>query len=299
MIKLIGQYDNGNYSVKIFEDGTKIRENDLDFFESSFPENIDIKITNRCDMGCKMCHEKSTKNGKNAKTLFPKFIETLRPYTELAIGGGNIFEHPELLMFLHKLREKKIIANITINQVHFEENFSLVRKLISQKLVHGVGVSLTHPSDKFISMFKSCGDNMVLHVINGIVTKYQIDKYLAGKGIKILLLGYKTFGRGIEFKDKNSESIKENQNYISENLDKLFRLFKVVSFDNLAIEQINVRKWLTKEQYDLFYMGNEGNFTMYIDLVEEKFAQNSTSNIRHPIMSTIDDMFSIVKKESK
>ena len=52
-MKRIGEYQNGNYTVKIYEDGTKIRENDLDFFESEFPENIDIKITNRCNMGCK------------------------------------------------------------------------------------------------------------------------------------------------------------------------------------------------------------------------------------------------------
>ena len=28
---LIGRYRNGNYDVLIFEDGTKVRKNDLDF----------------------------------------------------------------------------------------------------------------------------------------------------------------------------------------------------------------------------------------------------------------------------
>lgn len=54
---LIGRYRNGNYDVLIFEDGTKVRKNDLDFFEAESPESMDIKITNQCDMGCPMCHE--------------------------------------------------------------------------------------------------------------------------------------------------------------------------------------------------------------------------------------------------
>ena len=41
-------YQNGNYTVSIdLNTGTKIRENDLDFFDASFPESMDIKITHR------------------------------------------------------------------------------------------------------------------------------------------------------------------------------------------------------------------------------------------------------------
>ena len=50
-VDLIGEYINGNYTVKIYEDGTKIRETKEDEFISSFPESIDLKITNRCNMG--------------------------------------------------------------------------------------------------------------------------------------------------------------------------------------------------------------------------------------------------------
>ena len=41
-MKRIGKYQNGNYTVEIYNDGTKIRENDLlvMFFESSIRENI-------------------------------------------------------------------------------------------------------------------------------------------------------------------------------------------------------------------------------------------------------------------
>ena len=59
-------YPNGNYHVEIFEDGTKIRENNLDFFEAQFPENIDLKITNYCDVNCAFCHEDSTIRGEHS-----------------------------------------------------------------------------------------------------------------------------------------------------------------------------------------------------------------------------------------
>ena len=57
-------YQNGNYTVYInTENGTKIRKNDLDYFEPEWPESADIKITNCCKHGCSMCHENSTKDG--------------------------------------------------------------------------------------------------------------------------------------------------------------------------------------------------------------------------------------------
>ena len=63
-MKLLGEYQNGNYSVKIYDDGTKIRENDFNFFEPEYPESMDMKITNACDMMCPFCHEASVPNGE-------------------------------------------------------------------------------------------------------------------------------------------------------------------------------------------------------------------------------------------
>ena len=60
-MKVLGKYRNGNYNVIIFDDGTKVRTNDLDFFKAEAPESMDIKITNKCDMGCKFCLDSSSK----------------------------------------------------------------------------------------------------------------------------------------------------------------------------------------------------------------------------------------------
>lgn len=50
----------------------------------------------------------------------------------------------------------------------------------------------------------------------------------------------------------------------------------VISFDNLAIQQLNVKRFFTKEGWDSFYMGDEFTHSMYVDGVEQKYSPSST-----------------------
>ena len=40
-------------------------------------------------MGCPFCHEGSTTDGKFGDIMNEKFIDTLHPYQEVALGGGD------------------------------------------------------------------------------------------------------------------------------------------------------------------------------------------------------------------
>ena len=42
------------------------------------------------------------------------------------------------------------------------------------------------------------------------------------------------------------------------------------------MKQLEVQKCLTPEQWSEFYMGNDGQFTMYIDAVKQEYAMSST-----------------------
>jgi len=55
-----------------------------------------------------------------------------------------------------------------------------------------------------------------------------------------------------------------------------------LSFDNLAIEQLNVKRLFTVEGWERFYMGDDFCFTMYIDAVKQEFAPTSRSASRTP-----------------
>ncbi|MBQ8298414.1 MAG: radical SAM protein [Clostridia bacterium] len=295
-MKILGGYKNGNYNVTIFDDGTKIRENKEDYFEADFPECMDIKITNFCDMGCKYCHENSSVKGEHGDILNAEFIDTLRPFTELAIGGGNPLSHPDLMEFLKKLKEKKIIANMTVNQTHFQLHQNVINDLIRTEndLIKGLGISLTNPSDEFIEQVKQY-PNAVIHVIAGVVTLEQLEK-LSDNGLKILILGYKEFRRGEEYYQEHSDTVNKNIEDLKEALPTLIEKFKVVSFDNLAIEQLAVKKLMSEDEWNEFYMGDDGKFTMYIDMVNKQFARSSTSKVRYDLKPTIDEMFRAVKE---
>lgn len=73
------------------------------------------------------------------------------------------------------------------------------------------------------------------------------------------------------------------------------------SDDNLAIEQLNVKSLLTNEEWEEFYAGEEGSSTFYIDMVERKFAKNSTASFdkRYDLLDSVDEMFHVIKDENK
>lgn len=296
-MNLLGVYKNGNFTTKIFADGTKIRETEDDEFIPDFAENMDIKISNYCDMGCKFCHEGSTKNGKHGDILNQKFIETLHPYQEVALGGGDATSHPDLVPFLHKLKNRKVIVNMTVNQRHFEQKQELIKKLVDEKLIYGLGVSLVNPTDEFISLIQQY-PNAVIHVINGIL-KHSDVEILSDKNLKMLILEYKQLRRGGEWYSEDHENITVKQMWLKENLENIIEHFKVVSFDNLAIEQLEVQRLMSQEEWDEFYMGDDGSMTYFIDMVEQKFARSSTADFdkRYDLLDSVDEMFKKIVSE--
>lgn len=294
-MKVLGKYKNGNADVAILNDGTKIRQTRDDKFVFDHAENMDIKICDRCSAGCPMCHEGSTPDGKLADIMNAKFIDTLHAYQEVALGGGDVLEHPDLIPFLHKLKDLKVITNITLNQIHFEQNEELVKQLIDQELIYGLGISLVNPTLEFIEKVKKY-PNAVIHVINGIFTP---KNYLAlrDNDLKLLILGFKQIRRGNDYFAEHEDYVEENQNWLKENLEEVNKGFKIVSFDNLAIEQLDVKRLMSDKEWDEFYMGRDGDVTFYIDMVEEKFAKSSTAPFdkRFQLLDNVDDMFRVIR----
>lgn len=296
-MELLGRYKNGNFFTTILSDGTKIRETEDDEFIPDHAENMDIKITNYCDMGCPFCHEGSTTSGRFGDILNEKFIDTLHPYQEVAIGGGDATSHPDLIPFLEKLKEKKVIANMTVNQIHFEKKQNLIRKLVDEKLIYGLGVSLVNPTKNFIELIKQY-PNAVIHVINGVLSPSDVYA-LENNNLKMLILGYKHLRRGNDYFESDMADIKIKQHWLYGNLESILNGFKVVSFDNLAIEQLNVRRLMSDEEWNEFYMGDDGQITYFIDMVERKFARSSTAAFdkRYNLLDSVDDMFNVIVNE--
>lgn len=300
-MKQIAEYMNGTYMVHTFEDGTQIKHTKSGEYIADFPDGIDLKITDCCDMNCPWCHEDSKPDGKHGELLDDPIIQSLHRGTEVAIGGGNPLTHPQLTDFLSMLKDKGVIANMTVNQTHFMKDPSLFDILTRNKLIYGLGVSLVKPTDDFISAVSKL-PNVVIHVVCG-ATDPQIITRLANKGsnLKVLFLGYKRKRRGNTYYTHSHDSgikIDCNIQWVSQNLKSIAQQFKVIGFDNLAIEQLGVKSILPDSTYRMMYRGNDGQFTMFVDAVKREYAVSSTSEKRFSYSGkdTIDSIFKDVKR---
>ena len=277
----VAHYKNGNYSVFIdLKTGTKIRYNKEDTLTPSRPESIDVKITNKCNHQCFFCHENSTPNGKKAsyKTM-EKFVSDLPEYTEIAVGGGNLLEdtdHTE--WFLRMLVRHNCIPSITVQQEDFLKHRYLLEMWYKQQLFYGLGVSLSNAQDKnFIyTITHSEIPTIVLHVIVGLFNQSDF-KTLSKQNLKILILGYKEIRRGKQCGYLNTARFQFNKDMLIKYLRNGIAQdsFATISFDNLALEQLKIREILPKEVWNKYYMGDDGEYTFYVDLVEETFAKSS------------------------
>ena len=243
------------------------------------------------------CYEGCTANSKHGDLFKYPFINTLHAYTELALNGNDL-DHPDIEKFLEFLKEKKVFANITVNQNQFFANYDRIKDWQEKKMVYGIGVSLQNATDELIEKMNSI-PNTVLHTIVGILTEDDIMK-LKDHNIKILLLGYKQLQRGVNYLNSHNDEVNKNKQYVYDNLSDITNWFKVVSFDNLAIEQLDVKRIVPENEWEEFYMGDDGGYTFYIDMVKGEFSKNSIAQDRYPIgEKTIDEMFKFIQEHCK
>lgn len=291
-MELLAKYQNGNLVTELYSDGTRIRTTDDDEFCPAFAENVDVQVSNRCDHACPMCYANCTIDGAFGKLSGWKFLDTLHSGTEMAVNL-NFPMADDFIDFLRTIKSKGVFPNVTINQDHFMQHEDIIQQLYDEELIYGLGVSLTHPTTEFIERIKKY-PNAVIHVINGIVTKEQFD-ILKDNNLKILILGYKDVGRGIQYKQTDNSLIQSKKDWLYQNLEEVTHMFKVVSFDNLGLEQLDVHRLLSDREWERFYGGDDGTFTFFINLVEGYFAKNSLSEMHYPIGDySIDEMFKII-----
>lgn len=299
-MKTLAIYKNGNYIVALYDNGTKIRQtidDNATEFIADFPENMDVKITNKCSQNCPFCYEGCYSEGKHAilfnedGTPAYEWMNHVHKGTELAINGNDL-DHPQLIDFLKFFKTKGVFVNITVNQKQFEDNYSKLFTWTNIGLIQGLGISLK----KYTADFYECCKwfpNLVVHTIVG-VTPISEFKKLEYKNYKVLMLGFKRKGRGIAYDEYldplgNIDSYKK---YLQEaNKDK--HKFNVLSFDNLALEQLDVKNTLniSDDEYSELYQGDDGTHTFYMDLVNGTYSKSSIVKEMHDIGNlTCDEM---------
>lgn len=258
----IAKYRNGGYLVTLMPDGTKIREQ-LSDDPPRFAETMDLKITDHCDLACLYCHENSTRRGRHGDiAVILDLLAPLPAGSEIAIGGGDPLSHPDFELLVLTLRDRGIIANVTVNGGHLTGYRKQLEALIVAGAVHGVGVSLNGAVPEWDY------EHAILHMIAGVNSPALLD---GQPRRKILVLGYKEHGRGVRFHDRHADLIASGISQWRRELAWIAREHHV-SFDTLAIQQLEPRRlFRSQDLYDLRFMGEEGTFSMYVDGVAQTF----------------------------
>ena len=295
-MKLLAKYKNGNYNVQLFSDGTKIRYNNLDHFTPEFAESMDVTITTVCNGGCPYCYLGCTEQGKHADLNNPIF-DTVHTGTEMAINANDL-THPDLEDFLIRMKDKGVFVNITINQKHLTPNIEKLKDWQDRQLIWGIRVSLTNSKD--IKLFEAIEqlDNVVIHVIDGCFSKEDIEN-LSNNNIKLLILGFKHKGRGVDYYNSHKEEVDNNIAFLRDHLYDYRTKYNGFAFDNLALEDLDMQSKIDPKQWALYHMGEEGEFTMFLSATDNTYAISSmeTENI-FPIKDgdTVDSMFKHIRK---
>ena len=283
--------EGGDERIKnSFHGKIRFSTSDTDILVPEYPELIDLKITNMCAHGCPMCFVNATRDGAHADIRFLKSaISSLRSYddsffhrTEFSIGGGNILAYPDLEELLQFIHEQGHIVNVTIKS---DDCVRVLRdepiREVFKKYVDGIGISVFNAEDakRAIELRKAnmkddglLGEfkHIILHVIPeyiGVDAVEEIAKVVSESKtyMGMLYLGYKTNGRGADQAYKI---------LTTEELDKLFNSRRMIEIDttfaNRYFDYISKHfacaKTLTR---------NEGEFSMYIDGVEQNAYKSS------------------------
>ncbi len=210
-------------------------------------------------------------------------------------GGGNPLAHPSLVPFLETCRSFGLIPNLTINYtaLYTEKYIKVINKLIDEKLVYGVGLSIPDDFTEYFVSTINNRENVVYHVIAGVNELSILDKIKKSCVQKCLILGYKDYGRGVNYR---SQEVTDNLQNWTDNLGQYIKKIHL-SFDNLALKQLDIKQYLTDDEWSRFYCGTDGAFTMYIDAIEQKYAMSSTNPIKFPLVGNIKDIFANINSQ--
>ena len=282
MTRVLAKYENGNYRVTLLSNGTKIRETtdpNATVFKPERPETCDLSITDFCDLGCSFCYMGCTEKGKHADIEGSMdFLGSIPAGTEIAIGGGSPILHPGFESLLGYFSARGIISNVTVHKAHVLRYFSRLMTYSNNELLWGIGVSMAS-YDQDAAIMISHLPHSVFHVIAGIISADDIEK-LANFGVPILILGYKNKGRAKY--ETLPESVEYKIRSLKDRMPALLASNKcVVSFDNLALQQLDIKSIVPEKEWQECYMGDDGltgefdSASFYVDLTNKKFAMNS------------------------
>lgn len=231
-------------------------------FRSTWPELVDLKITDRCSSGCAFCYQGSTPVGRHASfETVEKILDQLAQcqVLEVVLGGGEPTEHPDFARILQGIVQRGMFAAFTTRNP-----FALEQCRIEPPLRNSVhwAYSPTDLSDLERLLAHRAFPDPAVHVVMG--TKLSRPHELlevarrCAKGYRrLVLLGFKRTGRGKDFPPVDYRHWMDTIS--ASGLSSVAIDSALAAEFEFELERRGVPSWL--------YEVEDGRYSMYIDAV--------------------------------
>lgn len=174
-------------------------------FRSTWPELVDLKITDRCSAGCAFCYQNSRPDGAHSR--FEDVVALLDALKrvhvmEVVLGGGEPTEHPQFSRIVREIQLREMRAAFTTRRLDWHER---VKKTDAHwpevhwaYSLHGVD-----DLDAVARMRKRSRAPMPsIHVVMGTELSrreplLEIARRCAENWLQLVLLGFKATGRAV------------------------------------------------------------------------------------------------------
>lgn len=287
---LRAKYNKAGLFWTIFdkESGQKVRLSfgKADPSKSDAPDLVDIKITDYCAEGCTYCYQGSTKRGTHAEL---KFIEeTIKSLSaldvfEVAIGGGEPTEHPDLLRILESCNRYDIKPSLsTRNPNWIAEHYDQIKEIIG-----AIGLSVDTVTDcknklNILKPIMERGLRVTVQVAVGSCsqeTLVEIIRACEEYKVSILLLGWKETHRGKTAKKHDVDLYQVMKSFVGETQKfpngESYTPWNGphVGFDTVLVNE--TKGWLEEFGKPWMFTTKEGAHSMYIDCVSKQMSRSS------------------------
>jgi hypothetical protein len=292
---LRARYDKPGKFWSLFctSDGTKIRMSfteDACVDKSEVPELVDIKITDYCKKSCSYCYQGSGKNGKHASnelvTNVAYALQELETF-EVALGGGEPTEHPDLLEIIDSFHHMGIVVNLTTrNEQWIIDNLSNIKDKVG-----AIGLSVDSCDGLLDKLSKlrvniqdantDYGIKLTVQVVVGACGQYELERIFdtcKTFRLTVLLLGWKNTHRGASARKEEINLPKLLNKYWGKTIDSdagdyAYWEGPSVSFDTTVVNQM--KEWLETYGDKWTFTTREGAHSMYIDCVRGTMHRSS------------------------
>lgn len=189
-------------------DGTKFRWAPGPYEKATAPELVDVKVTDFCRYGCAFCYQGSTEAGAHAcpDHLDAVFRElAAQGVFEIAIGGGEPAHHPAFADILHSAVGHDLTVNFTAFGLDWARDPGVLSALSRRNCGIGLSVHSKRDVTKILRARDQLKENGLLGIhlmaqaVVGATPMTTLEPLLEAciaHDIPLLLLGYKTTGRG-------------------------------------------------------------------------------------------------------